>query len=141
MTLVLRGYKEFYSALKHADKDVKVAALAAFKLVGEDIREDGQRLFSNYGSAAAGATSYGGTRASHADSATGYKVKVRARGVDVEQTKRRTTGLHPEYGGAQMRHGLEPALDNNRLELKVRMEQAMDEVVRIFEKRTISNND
>ena len=43
-------------------------------------------------------------------SAAGYKVRVRARGVAVEQSLKRTTGLHPQFGSLQMRQALLPAL-------------------------------
>jgi hypothetical protein len=43
-------------------------------------------------------------------SAAGYKVRVRARGVAIEQSLRRTTGEHPQFGSLQMRTALLPAL-------------------------------
>lgn len=48
----------------------------------------------------------------HTFTAEGFKVRIRVAGeVDVEQTRRRTTGLHPEYGGLMMTKGLIPARD------------------------------
>lgn len=54
-----------------------------------------QDLFSNY----------------DVHSAMGYKIRVRARGVAVEQSLRRTTGEHPFFGTLQMEQALVPALE------------------------------
>jgi hypothetical protein len=129
MTVVVRGYREFLRATQGAGKDVKREVREAFREVGVVVRADADRRFSDYGPAA--------SRASHTRSADQYRVAVRQRGVDVEQRLRKTTGKHGEYGSAQMRHGLVPALEANRLLLRARMEHAMDEVVDIFEKRTL----
>jgi hypothetical protein len=65
-------------------------------------------------------------------SAAGYKVRVRQRGVAVEQSLKRTTGLHPEWGAYQMRHALLPALDETAPETDRRMELALDAVAAHF---------
>src|SRR5262249_52942381 len=41
--------------------------------------------------------------------AAGYRVRVRQTGIFVEQSQRKTTGRHPQWGGYQMRHFLLPA--------------------------------
>lgn len=48
----------------------------------------------------------------NADSARGFRTYVRAGAhVDVEQSNRKTTGEHPEYGALQMSKALVPARD------------------------------
>lgn len=133
--LIVEGYSQLARALHDAPKDVQREARAVFALVGKKVRDDGEKLFSSYGSAAAGSTSFGGNRASHADSAQGYRVRVRTRGVEVEQTKRKTTGRHPEYGAAQMRHGLLPALAKNTPVAYAATEAAMRDVAAIIERK------
>lgn len=130
MTVVVHGYREFDKATRMADKDVYKETRQAFRKVAEGVRDDGQSLFSSYGQTAS-------QRTTHAYSARRYRVKTRARGVDVEQTLKRTTGQHPEYGGVQMRRGLVPALDQNRGQLRLRTEKAMDDVVHSFYRRTL----
>jgi hypothetical protein len=129
MTVVVDGYKELSKALVNAPKDVKRESRAAFRRSGEDVRDGADRRFSNYGPQS--------KRASHTLSADGYKVAVRQRGVEVDSRRRKTTGLHPEYGNAQMRHGLLPALAAEIPHLYVRMEKAMREVVEIIERRSL----
>lgn len=129
--LKVEGYTEFVRSLAKADKQTAREVRTRLRLVGEVVRAGGQSRFSNYGSTSGDASSYGGTRASHADSAEGYRVKVRTRGVDVEQTKRKTTGKHKEYGSAQMRHGLVPSLRANSPLLMRQMEAAMKDVTDI----------
>jgi hypothetical protein len=133
MAEVVHGYAAYHRALS-ADmpKAMRREVRAAFTVVGEEIRRDWTQKFSDYGNAAVGASRYGGTRASHTDSAQGYKVKVRKRGISVEQTKPKTTGLHPEYAGAQVKHGRDPATDGKERKLVAAMDNALDQVERIF---------
>lgn len=46
-----------------------------------------------------------------AEDAAGYKIRVRSRGVAIEQTRRRTTGDHPEWGRLQLGVALIPAIE------------------------------
>jgi hypothetical protein len=65
------------------------------KEAAEPVRLEAQRLFAPVS----------------ARSAAGYRVRVRSRGVAVEQSKRRTTGKHPEFGRMQIGRALIPALE------------------------------
>jgi hypothetical protein len=65
-------------------------------------------------------------------SAAGYRVVVRQRGVFVEQSLRKTTGLRPKWGGTQMRDSLIPALEEDKDDTARRMEEAMQNVVDLF---------
>jgi hypothetical protein len=61
-------------------------------------------------------------------SAEGYRVKVRARGIDVEQTLGRTTGRRPDFGRFQMARTLGPALTDHETEIKTKTQAALDEL-------------
>jgi hypothetical protein len=58
-----------------------------------------------------------------AGSAAGFRTYVRAGArVSVEQSKRKTTGAHPEYGALQMREGLIPARESKLAEVELLVE-------------------
>lgn len=116
-TLRLRGYREFLRACDHAGKDTKREVRAAFRLVGRSVLTDWSRRLAPID-----------TR-----SALGLKTRVRARGVSVEQSIRRTTGLHPEYGALQMRLGLRAATSKQH-ETERAMEDAIDHVADHFDR-------
>jgi hypothetical protein len=61
--------------------------------------------------------------------AAGIKVIVRQRGVSVEQTLRRTTGLRRDFGEVQMRDALLPALDDNIGTIERRTEEFLDSLL------------
>jgi hypothetical protein len=128
MAVVVQGYREFLKATQYAPKDVKKQVRDAFRKTGRAVRDDAERNFSAYGATA-------DARRSHSLSADGYRVAVRQTGVDIESSRRKTTGRHPEYGDVQMRRGLIPAARENTPWMVARMELAMEEVVDLFERR------
>lgn len=99
------GLQDLLRALKLSDADTYKAVAEGLAEVGVLVRDDAQERFRDYGGTDVAAT--------HAITAEGLKVRVRTSGafglVQVEQSKRKTTSEHPEYGGAVMRHGLLPA--------------------------------
>lgn len=117
-TVRVRGYREFLRAADRAGRESKKEVRETLRDVGEVVRVEGQRRFERYD-----------TR-----SAAGYRVRVRARGVSVEQTLRRTTGLRPDYGALQMRVALIPALESKEPEVEKRMEKAIDQIADHFER-------
>lgn len=119
-TLVVHGYRELVRACVQADADTRKSMRATFRAVGEPVRREAAELFSQYGAPR--------NRATHAKAAAGYRTRVRQRGVEVEQSARRTTGKHPEYGRAQMRHALLPALKHEEPETVARFDEAILEV-------------
>jgi hypothetical protein len=58
-------------------------------------------------------------------SALGYKVRVRQRGVAVEQSRKRTTGKRPDFGVMQMREALLPALAAKSDEVVERLDDVL----------------
>lgn len=115
--LVIRGYKPFLKACEHAGKETKRLVRSTFREVGEIVRVDAARRFSSISPV----------------SAAGYRVRVRLRGVSVEQSIRKTTGRHPEYGAKQMRYALLPAMDANKARVEAAFETAIDTVADHFD--------
>lgn len=71
----------------------------------------------------------------NATSAAKLGISVRRTGiVSVEQRMKKTTGLHPEYGGLQMRRALVPALDEHQSEIETSLGKAVDEIADHFER-------
>lgn len=115
-TLAVDGYRDLLRGLATADRETRLALRATLRHAGDATR--------------AGAV----TRLSSVDvrSAAGYRTRVRQRGVAVEQSLRKTTGQHPEWGAYQMRHALLPALADNAEETNRRMQTALDAVAAHF---------
>ena len=116
-TLRVHGYREFLRATDHAGKESKRVVRDTLRQVGDVLRVEAQRRFENIDAA----------------SAAGYRVRVRQRGVAVEQSIRKTTGRHPEYGALQMRKALLPALVHEQANVENRMERALDTVADHFD--------
>jgi hypothetical protein len=106
---------EFQRSLKSADKATKKKVRERLKKVGDIVREDAQGKFS----------------AVDVRSASRYRVRVRARGISVEQSLRKTTGKHPTYGALQMRRALVPALEENVEKTVAELEAAMRDITEI----------
>ena len=117
-TLVVKGYKEFLKAAKDAGSVTNREVRAAFRRSGEIVRADAAQRLTKYSTT----------------SAAGLKIRVRQRGVAVEQSLRKTTGAHPQYGALQMRKALLPALARNEPAVEAEFEKALDEVKAIFER-------
>ena len=84
----------------------------ALRDVGDIVRHDAQTSFSSVNSR----------------SAAGFKTRVRQRGIAVEQSIRKTTGDHPEYGALQMRHLIRAQHDNeDDLEPRARAGDGQDQ--------------
>jgi hypothetical protein len=108
--IVVEGLGELLAALKTTD-----AALA--HELREGLREGGQKV---QGRATARFLRYSQR------TARGFRTIVRKRGVSVEQSLRKTTGLRPDWGGVQMVDGLIPAA-----------EEELPEVERIVERKVV----
>jgi hypothetical protein len=115
--LAVRGYKELLRASTRAERSVNREVRGAFRAVGEIVRADAAADFSKYS-----------TR-----SAAGFKVRVRQRGVFVEQALRKTTGQHPEWGALQMKKALLPARAKDEALIEAEFEKALDKVALIFD--------
>lgn len=116
--LRVKGYREMMVAFQHADKESKRDARKILAGAGEAIRQDAASRIA--------AHPHGGR------SAARLKTNVRQRGIVVRQSLRKTTGLHPEWGAWQMRHGLIPARQEQMPETMRLLELAMDQMADRF---------
>lgn len=87
---------------------------SAFKAAGDLVRDDAADRFRVSTE----------SRATHERDAGTLRTVVRSRGVEVEQTKGRTTGGHPEYGRWQI-HRLEDALEAEQVPVVEEIEHAI----------------
>ena len=115
-TLVVKGYKEFLRACVRADADTRKFVRSAFRQVGELVRRDAAERLTKYSE-----------RSAH-----GLKVRVRQRGVAVEQSLAKVTGKRPDYGSLQMRKALLPALEEQQERVDEQMADALGMVAERF---------
>jgi hypothetical protein len=94
-TIKVEGLAELQRDFRKIAKDLAKEVREELRKAAEPVRQEAQALFSPVS----------------ADSAAAYKVRVRQRGVAVEQSKRRVTGLRPDYGRLQMGRAMIPALE------------------------------
>ncbi len=125
-TLVVTGFKELVASTAYLIPSERAATREALESVGEIVRLGGARGLIQYKE-----SKYNRPQDA-VRSATGFKVRVRSRGVEVEQSLRKTTGLHPEWGSAQMRHGLLPSLYGSEAAITAEFDRAIDKVVIAF---------
>jgi hypothetical protein len=117
----VRGHREFQAALKVADREGKRLIRARLRKAGDVIKVDARSRFAPVS----------------AKSAAGFRTAVRARGISVEQSKRKTTGKHPEFGGLQMRRALIPALESNRGVVLHELNAAAEDIADIVRARSM----
>jgi hypothetical protein len=118
-TLRVEGYRELVRSFALLERKEKREVREILRRSGEKVRlEAGQKVLAD--------------KPQDTKTASGYRTRVRQRGVAVEQALRKTTGVHPEWGGWQMRHALEPALQDNETFTRLAMERAMDELAAWF---------
>lgn len=111
----IEGLRELERALRASDKD-------AAKGLRKELREAAKVVAMDARGKLAPYSGY---------SAMGLRPRVRAGLVAVaEQSRKRTTGQHPEFGSLIMRRALVPALWENRDEVNRRMESMLDNVGR-----------
>jgi hypothetical protein len=109
-----RSYRDTVRGFRDMDKDVAKGLRKQLRESGQLVQRTAAQLFEPVSPHTAG----------------GYKVRVRQRGVAVEQSLRRTTGQHPEFGALQMRTALLPALDRNEPEVVAGINNVLDRAAR-----------
>lgn len=117
-TLRVKGYREFMRAAAKAPKDARKEVRAAFREVGQIVREDAAQRLQELSP----------------KSASRLRTRVRQAGVAVEQSLRKTTGKRPDWGATQMRRALVPALEDKQDEVEHAMDEALDRVADHFER-------
>jgi hypothetical protein len=116
--LKVTGYRELLRACQRAERSSRAEVRRSLKTVGEIVRADAAEDFSQFS----------------AKSAAGFKVRVRQRGVAVEQSLRKTTGKHPEWGALQMTKALLPARARDEAKVEAEFNRALDRVADVFER-------
>ena len=119
-TLQVKGYTEFLAACDNAGKETKKYVRGTFRAVGDIVRVDASRLFATV----------------NARSAVGYRTYVRQRGVEVDQSLRRTPipwRRRPAYSHLQMERAMLPSLQRNEPKVVDKMADAIDTVCDHFE--------
>jgi hypothetical protein len=114
----VKGYRECARAARRAGNATNKEVRAAFKQVGEPVRADATSKFALI----------------DMRSASGFVVRVRQKGIAVEQRLKKTTGKRGDYGSLQMRRALIPALHENEDEIEKAMDNAIDKVADIFDR-------
>jgi len=115
--LVLHGYKEFLRACTGAEKGIAREVRTILREAGDVVKQAAVEKFDAY----------------DVKSAHGFRTVVRARGVSIEQSLRKTTGTRPDFGALQMRKGLLPALAQEETHFEQEMEHALDLIADVFE--------
>lgn len=105
-TVRVTGLQDLRKDLRKISRDADREVRESLREAARPVLDEAQRLFRPFSSS----------------SADGYKIRVRQRGVAVEQSKRRTTGLHPEWGRLQMGVAFIPALQNKADEVVERVD-------------------
>ena len=108
----MKGYREYMRAVAKAERSTRRVVHEKLREAGSVVREDATKRFMRY----------------DVKSASGYRIRSRVGGVFVEQSLRKVTGQHPEWGVLQMRVALEPAVDAKSAEVERRLERALDEL-------------
>jgi hypothetical protein len=107
----LIGLDELDKSFRKMRKEVLRELRPQLRKAGEVVRAKGQSLFSPISP----------------KSAAGYKVRVRQRGVAVEQTLPRVTGLRPDFGALQMNRALLPALASSESQVTDMIDKMIDD--------------
>jgi hypothetical protein len=108
-TIHVRGLRELQAAFLKLSPELRKELRKELKEAGEVVRREAVSLWDEDPRISAG-----------------YKVRVRARGVAVEQSQGRTTGRRPDFGALQMRTALSPALDAKTDQVVVGLELMLD---------------
>lgn len=109
--LKVKNLAKLHRALKDYDQGLKLQLEQELREAGEIVATSAQQRFSLV----------------DAKSAAGIKSKTRGFGrVLVVQTRRKTTGQHPEFGSMIMRRGLVPAVSDNRERIVAQLENMLD---------------
>lgn len=116
-TVKVDGLKDFNRDVRKAEKDTRKVVRNRLREVGEVVRVDAANRLQEYDDR----------------SARGLKVRVRAAGIFVEQSLRKTSGLRPDFGELQMVQALLPSVQENEAEMVRQMEKAADDLADVVE--------
>ena len=114
--IIVQGYHEFLRACETAPPMLRREIRGTYREVGDIVKVDARERLTGLSR----------------KSADGYRTYVRTRGIEVEQSLRKTTGLRPDWGKTQMRKALVPALEEKEPEVVAAFTAATEDVVAEF---------
>lgn len=130
--LIVKNLRGLIHAADMAGPETKKAVRGTFREVGDLVKVDAAARFVSTDTRKT-STPFARQASLH-HTASGFRTVVRSRGVAVEQSIRRTTGRHPEFGALQMRRALLPALDEEQGAVERAFERAIDRVADHFDR-------
>ena len=107
-TIRVKGYRETARALQRVNKGAKLALYSGLRDAAEPIAADARARLSGYG----------GIKTSS------IRPRVGMRGIYITQGAKKVTGLRPDFGSLQMKHGLLPAAYGRQDDIVDRVEAA-----------------
>lgn len=113
--IAVEGLRTFVRACDKAGPETKREVRGALREIGDFAREAWRSRY----------------RPADAKSAAGLRTRVTQRAVRVEQSLRKTTGRHPDWGAWQMVQGRR-ALEDNSNHVERLMEHAVDRIADHF---------
>jgi hypothetical protein len=112
-TIKVKGLSELRRAFKSADEDFSRHLDVELKAIAAMVAAEARRLFMPF----------------YAKTAEGFYPRLRGFGVvSVDQRRRKTTGLRPDYGALQMVEALLPAMVKMEAKVVAGLEALLDEV-------------
>lgn len=120
-TIKVEGYREFLRACDRAGKETRREVRKTFRQVGDIVRQEARVNMRDL-------------EPRSPKTEQGFRTVVRTRGVDVEQTKRKTTGKRGDWGDTQMKRALIPALEEKEDEVGEAFGEALDKVADRFDR-------
>lgn len=118
--VVTHGFKELEAAFADVATKVEPEVGAALRKLAEPIKAQAAAMARGWSSAGAGQQT----------TAAGFRVRRTQLRVRVEQSLKKTTGIHSNYGSIQMRHFLIPAAYDHEEEVGAGVSRVIDEVIR-----------
>lgn len=113
-TVRVRGLKQLQRDFRRISKDLTREVRNGLRKAADPVRQEATALFTP----------------NSADSASGYRIVVRQRGVALEQSRRRTTGKRPDYAKLQFAQAMAPAVESKQNDVVKGLEDALDDLAR-----------
>lgn len=113
-TVRVRGLRALQRDFRRISKDLSKEVREGLRKAADPVRQEATALFAPV----------------NADSASGYRIVVRQRGVALEQSRRRTTGARPDYARLQFARAMAPAVESKENEVVKGLEDALDDLAR-----------
>jgi hypothetical protein len=114
--LRVTNLKEIRKAFRRLDADTKKQLQRELKLVAEPVAETARQLAGRFG----------------LYTASGIRARSSVGVAYVQQSRRKTTGQHPQFGALQMRQVLLPAVRQHERQILEDVNQVLERLARDF---------